>query len=98
MEPTEQTRHQQNRATFLGLVLTFLFGGFLFLFLVVVTGGFFLYVLGAVVGITMVGYLHYLLWGHSLMRETAGEREEEEARERWENDQAAEETQPRRRF
>jgi hypothetical protein len=75
---------RSRREAFLALFLVMFFGGGCVLFLVFVTGGFFLYVLAAVAGMGVVGYFHYLLWGHALTREVAGEREEEEARERWE--------------
>jgi hypothetical protein len=85
------------RETFLGLFLTLFLGGGFFLFLVLVTGGFFLYVLAAVVGIGAVGSVHYFLWGRALTLEVAGEREQEEARERWEEEHgaAAAESSPR---
>jgi hypothetical protein len=78
----------QRRETFLAVILITLLGGGLLLFLVVITGGFFLYVVLAVVAIGVVGYVHYLLWGHAMTQEVAGEREEEEAREHWENENA----------
>jgi hypothetical protein len=94
--PSESPR--QRRETFLGFFLALFFGAGFLLFMIVVTGGFFLYVLAAVIGIGVVGYLHYLLWGHSLTQQVAGEREEEEARERWENEQVSSpETFPHRR-
>jgi high-affinity Fe2+/Pb2+ permease len=77
---------QKRRENFLGLMLALFFGAGFFLFLVLVTGGFFLYVLGAVVVMGVVGYFHYMFWGHSLTHQVAGEREEEEARERWESE------------
>jgi hypothetical protein len=80
---------RQRRETFVGYLLTLLFGAALLLFLIFVTGGFFLNILAALAAIGAVGYLHYLLWGHSLTQAVAGEREEEEARERWEEGQAA---------
>jgi hypothetical protein len=91
----DENPHRGRREVFLALLLVMFFGGGCVLFLTVVTGGFFLYVLAAVAGMGVFGYVHYLLWGHSMTREVAGEREEEEARERWEMEEAAsEETQP----
>jgi hypothetical protein len=70
------------RESFLALMLAaFCFGGFL-LFLILVSGGFFFYVLCAAATVGFLGLLHYALWGQFLSREVAGEREEEEARER----------------
>jgi predicted tellurium resistance membrane protein TerC len=89
---------QQRRATFLGLLLVLFFGGGFLLFMVVITGGWFLYVVLAVIVIAVVGYLHYILWGRALTQEVAGEREEEEARERWENEHVPAEDTPPRRF
>jgi hypothetical protein len=99
MNPTPDSPRQR-RETFLSFFLALFFGCGFLLFMIVVTGGFFLYVIIAVVVIGIVGYLHYLLWGHALTQEVAGEREEEEARERWENEQAAspEALPPRRHF
>jgi hypothetical protein len=34
----------------------------------------------------MVGFLHYLLWGHALTQQVAGEREEQRVRESMELD------------
>jgi hypothetical protein len=91
--------HRQRRETFLGLFLALFFGAGAVVFLIVVTGGFFLYVLAAGVVIGVVGYLHYLLWGQALTQQVAGEREEEEARERWESEQhLPPENPPPRRF
>jgi hypothetical protein len=86
MEP-EIDKLRQRREGFLGLVLVLFCAGGFFLFLVVITGGFFLHAAAWVVVFALVGGIHYVLWGHALTREVAGEREEEEARERWENEQ-----------
>ena len=43
--------------------------------------------LGVVAGIGLVGSLHWLLWGQALTQEVAGEREEEELRERLQQDE-----------
>jgi hypothetical protein len=86
MDDNENPNGQRRRETLLAFLLTgFLAGAFL-LFMVLITGGFFLRVLAVVAVIGIVGYAHYLLWGHSLTQEVAGEREQEEERERWENE------------
>jgi hypothetical protein len=91
--------YRRRRETFLGLLLAFFFGGGFVLFLILVTGGFFLYVLLAVAAIGAVGSVHYLLWGRALTVDVAGEREEEEARERWEDEHSsASEIHPPQRF
>ncbi len=78
----------RGRETFLGFLLVLFMGGGFLLYLIVITGGVFLYVVLAVVIIGIVGYLHYLIWGQALTQEVAGEREEEEARERWQDENA----------
>jgi hypothetical protein len=85
MNSTDQT-DRRRRENFLGYFMAVFFGGGFFLFLVLITGGFFLYVLAAVAGIGAVGSVHYFLWGRGLTLEVAGERAEEEARERWEEE------------
>jgi hypothetical protein len=77
----DNTSYQRRRESFLTIFLT-LFGlaGFL-LFLIAVSGGFFFYVLLAVGGIALLGWVHYLLWGRGLSESTAGEREEAELRD-----------------
>jgi hypothetical protein len=91
--------YRRRRETFLGLFLAIFFGGGFALFLILVTGGFFLYVLVAVAVIGLVGSLHYLLWGRALTQDVAGEREEDEARERWEDEHGPSlEARPPRRF
>jgi fatty acid desaturase len=64
------------RETFLAIMLALLLGGGFAFFLILITGGFFLWVLLAVVALAVLGYFHYLFWGKFLSRWTAGEREE----------------------
>jgi hypothetical protein len=80
--PTDPQR--RGRETALALGLTVLFGGGFLAFLIFVSGGFFFYVLIAVAVVGLIGTLHYYLWGQALMQEVAGEREEEERRQRLE--------------
>ena len=70
------------RGTVLTLMLTLLCGGGILFFLILVSGGFFGYVLAAVVAIALVGYVHYRLWGQALTREVSGERAVQEEQER----------------
>jgi hypothetical protein len=70
------------RGTLLTLMLTLLGGGGILFFLVLVSGGFFGYVIAAVLAIALVGYVHYQLWGAAMTREVSGERAAREARER----------------
>jgi hypothetical protein len=95
MEPPLNPQ-QKGRETILTLVLTGLFGVGFLLFLIFVTGGFFFYVAGAVLGIGLVGTLHYYLWGQALTQEVAGDREEEELRQREEEEFTRDKIRPRR--
>jgi hypothetical protein len=65
-------------------ILTITFAGVggtgILLFLMLITWGMFLYVLLAVAGLAAVVLVNWLLWGRGMMRDTAGEREEEELR------------------
>ncbi|GIW82688.1 MAG: hypothetical protein KatS3mg105_4495 [Gemmatales bacterium] len=61
--------------TLAGLIATGLFLGSMLL-----CGGLALYFFGIVLGLTIFGYLHYLVWGQALSQEVEGEREEQEAR------------------
>jgi hypothetical protein len=83
MQPPADPQSKR-RETVLTLALTGLFGGGFLAFLIFVSGGFFFYVLVAVAVVGLIGTLHYYVWGQSLMREVAGEREEEERRQRQE--------------
>jgi hypothetical protein len=83
----EGTSPGKSRETLLTVALTAMFGGGFLIFLILVSGGYFLYVLGAVAAIALVGSLHWLLWGQALTQEVAGEREEEALRERLQEDE-----------
>lgn len=50
------------------------------LFLILVSGGFFVYVVAAVLGMFLIGGTHYLFWGASLDAQTEGDREEDRVR------------------
>jgi hypothetical protein len=73
---------QQGRQHFLTVFLTV--GALLFflLVLILISGGFFLYVVLLAGAILVVGLLHYVLWGRAFSEEVAGEREEEQLRQR----------------
>jgi hypothetical protein len=51
-----------------------------FVFLNILTGGLFLWLVIGAGGIAVLGAFHYFLWGRSFTQETAGEREEEQLR------------------
>lgn len=84
----EHDPHPRNksRETLVTLVFVVIGGGALVFFLNFVTFGVFFYVMAAVFGLVIVGYLHYVLWGHALSQEVAGEREEQQIKEQMESD------------
>jgi hypothetical protein len=71
---------RRNRETILTLAMTALLAGGILFFLVLVSGGFFVFVVAAVLAIALVGLLHYLLWGYNLSQEVASEQEQAETR------------------
>jgi hypothetical protein len=74
------------RDTYLTILLCGFVGIPLFVFLNIITGGLFLWLLIGAAGIGVLGAFHYLLWGRSFSQETAGEREEAELRDRLETE------------
>ncbi len=79
-EPEPRSSH-----SLLTIFLSIFLLGAIFIFLVLITNGFFLYVVLAVFLMGMLGLMHYFLWGRALMMDTAGEREEAQLREEAEN-------------
>ncbi len=73
---------QQHRHAFLSVFLTVLALGFFLLVLILISGGFFLYVVLFAGAILMLALLHYVLWGKAFSDAVAGEREEEQLRQR----------------
>ncbi len=91
MEPNGNA-DQQRRGSCLAVMLTGSFVGFLLVLLVLATGGWAVHLLWIAAAIALFGLTHYLLWGRLMLRQTAGEREEEEVRRRAEardHDEAA---------
>src|SRR5262249_27991606 len=82
---TDPNPHR-GRETALSYALLVLLGAATLFFLHLLTAvlGVMANVMIVVVAITMFAYFHYLWWGHSFSQETAGEREEEELRQRLE--------------
>jgi hypothetical protein len=76
-----QTPGPDYRGTIVTMFLTVLSAGGLLLVMFLACGGFAVYMIGVAIGLGLLGYFHYLLWGHSLSQEVAGEREEAEIRE-----------------
>jgi fatty acid desaturase len=72
----------RDRGPFLGMMLTVLAVGFFVLVLIFITGGFFLYVVQITAGIFLVALFHYVVWGRAMSQAVAGEREEEQLRQR----------------
>jgi hypothetical protein len=77
---------RRQHETFLTIFLTGLATlGFL-TFMIVISGGYFIFLVVIALSIGVFAFLHYLLWGHALSEEVAGEREEEEVPEEAEAD------------
>jgi fatty acid desaturase len=70
------------RQTFLTVFLALLLGVFALLVLILVSGGFFLYVIYLALAVAGLALIHYVLWGRAMSRSVAGEREEEQLRQR----------------
>jgi hypothetical protein len=83
MDSGPQSKGRENLLT---IVLVILLGGAFAFFLDMVSLGVFRFVIATVIGITLLGYLHYVFWGYSFSQEVAGEREEEQLREQIEAD------------
>ena len=81
MGPNENAERRR-RGSCLAVMLTGSFVGFLLVLLVLATGGWAAYVLWIAAAIALFGLTHYLLWGRLMLRQTAGEREEEQVRRR----------------
>ena len=52
--------------------------------LIVATGGWAVYAIWIAGAIFLFGAIHYLLWGRAMLQQTAGDREEDELRQRLE--------------
>jgi hypothetical protein len=77
-----QQEPSNRRASFLPVMLGSVAGVFFLLVLVLVTGGFFLYIMAFFAAVASLACFHWLVWGKLLTEWTAGEREEEELLER----------------
>ena len=78
---------RSGRETFLAFMLVAILGAMVFAFLNLVSFGIFFYVLAAVVGITAVGFLHYVIWGYDLSEEVAEDRQRELLKDQQEMDE-----------
>jgi threonine/homoserine/homoserine lactone efflux protein len=81
MEPGDDTERQR-RGSCLAIVLTGGLVGLLLLLLILATGGWAVHIVWITAAILGFGGVHYLLWGRTMLQQTAGEREEEEVRRR----------------
>jgi CHASE2 domain-containing sensor protein len=71
-----EPKRNRGRETALTISLVVLFGGLIAFLLMVVSMGVFAYVAVAMLAFTIVGFLHYVLWGYAMAQNTVGEREE----------------------
>ena len=69
------------RGACLSILLTGGAVSLLMLLLVLATGGWAVYLIGIGGGIALFGLIHYAVWGQWMLRQPAGEREEEEVRQ-----------------
>jgi hypothetical protein len=83
----EQQTRRKRRETILSITLAVILVGLFVFFLNLVSLGIFFHVSAAIMAIVIVGYVHYLLWGHSLSEEVAGERAMEKLKEELEAEQ-----------
>jgi hypothetical protein len=70
--------HRSGRDTYMVIVITILVGLPLFVFFNIITMGLFMYLALGGLAVAGLGAVNYFLWGRSLMRDTAWEREEAE--------------------
>jgi hypothetical protein len=74
-----QAERSAPRGTFLSVVLSGLAGSVFLFFLFLACGGLWIYIVAVMAGITLFGFLHYLLWGHALSTQVSREAREEES-------------------
>jgi len=68
----------QERSRFLPMLMATLAAGVFCLFMILITGGFFFYVVAAVLGLILLGMFHYAVWGRAMDQEAAAERQRQE--------------------
>lgn len=84
------SQRQQQRHALLTVFLTVLASIFFGLVLIVISNGLILSVALLGGGMFLLGVFHYVLWGRAFSEQTAGEREEEQLRQRAAETEAAE--------
>lgn len=77
----------KGRETLLTFVLLAILGGAILVFLHFITLGVFSYVIAAIIAIALIGFLHYVIWGYTLSKHVAGEREEQRIKDLLDADQ-----------
>jgi hypothetical protein len=75
---TNDMPERSGRDTYMAVVLIILVGVPCFVFFTILTMGLFIYLIVGALAVAALGYVNYLLWGRSLTRDTAWEREEME--------------------
>ena len=88
MEPGDGGERQR-RGACLSIALTGSAVCIFLLLLVLATGGWAIHLVWMGVAIALFGLIHYAVWGQWMLRQTAGEREEEEARQKAETREKA---------
>jgi uncharacterized membrane protein len=82
----DHSDYQRQRATFMAVSFTIIALFVIVVLFIFLTGGFLLYLLAAVLGLSLLGGLHYILWGRAYSESVAWEREEMEAQEQADED------------
>jgi hypothetical protein len=77
----DEESYQQRRLSCLPVMLSVMFGSFFMLLLVLITGGWFLYMLGVLAGVTLFAMFHWVVWGRALTQSLSREIEEERRRQ-----------------
>ncbi len=80
---------RQRRGACLSILMTGTATAFLLMLVALATGGWAMYVVWVGGAIAAFGLIHYGLWGQWMLRQTAGEREEEEVRQKAEAREAS---------
>jgi hypothetical protein len=75
--PPDHSQSSERRQANLTVMLTVLALAIFLLVLIFLSGGFFLYVVAACLGLAAWCAVHYVLWGRAMTQSVAGEREEE---------------------
>jgi hypothetical protein len=80
--------HRRTRPVPVDILLTLFFAGFVFVLLLIVTGGLVVSLITAAVATAVFALFHYLVWGQFLLKTLAKERRLEDTRARLQVEQA----------